>query len=462
MKTKMTTLLFALSVGATSSFAQIAKEDRFGHGQDSLDCLANISLYNEHVKTKNYADAYEPWKKVFTQHPAARNDMYDYGVQILHWKIKNEQDAAKKTELVNELLGIYDQRVQYLESLNTLIKKPYTKASILEKKAHDYIVYVKPLDLVKAHAMLLETLNMDPANAGHQVMLDLMNVSSMLCKKQESHKEQIIKDYLQTTDLAAARIDAAKKNAEKGDANQATYEKIAGMWESVKNNLDAYFINSGAANCESLQAIYAPQVEANKDNLDLLKQIITVMAKIGCRDQEAYMAAAEYAHNIEPTAGSAAGCANRYFKRGDSEKAIEFMNQAIELETDEAKKAEYCFTTAQILFTMKQLSKAKSYANKAISLNGSYGAPYILIAQMYASSPKWSDEPAMNKCTYFAAIDKLTRAKAVDPSVTEEANKLIGNYSAYTPKAEDLFFLGLKKGDSVTIGGWIGETTTIR
>ena len=38
-----------------------------------------------------------------------------------------------------------------------------------------------------------------------------------------------------------------------------------------------------------------------------------------------------------------------------------------------------------------------------------------LIAQMYASSPNWSDEAALNKCTYFAAIDKLQRAKSVNP-----------------------------------------------
>ena len=49
-----------------------------------------------------------------------------------------------------------------------------------------------------------------------------------------------------------------------------------------------------------------------------------------------------------------------------------------------------------------------------------------------------------------------------DPSVEEQANELIRSYSAYTPKDEDLFFIGLKKGNSVTIGGWIGETTTIR
>lgn len=463
MKKKMTSLLFAFSVGATSISAQtIAESDRFGHGEDSIKCLQNISLYQEHIKTKNYAEAYEPWKEVFYKHPAARIDMYSIGADILHALIKAEADATKKEALVQELMGTYDRHIEYLDAVNAFRKRPLTKMSILESKSHDYIVYTKPLDAGKAHAMLLEVLNMDPSNAGHQIMLDLMQVSSAIAKKKETHKEQVIKDYLLTSDLAAAKFKTAKENAAKGDANAATYEKIADMWDKVKTNIDGYFINSGAANCESLQAIYAPQVEANKENLDYLKQVIAVMAKIGCRDQEAYMAAAEYAHNIEPTAGSAAGCANRYFKRGDSEKAIAFMDQAIELETDDIKKAEYCFTTAQILFSVKQLGKAKTYANKAISLNGSYGAPYILIGQMYASSPKWSDEPAMNKCSYFAAIDKFQRAKAVDPSVAEEANKLIGAYSAYTPKPEDLFFLGLKKGDNVTIGGWIGETTTIR
>ena len=47
-------------------------------------------------------------------------------------------------------------------------------------------------------------------------------------------------------------------------------------------------------------------------------------------------------------------------------------------------------------------------------------------------------------------------------SVASEANELIRLYSQYTPSAQDLFMLGYKKGDSITIGGWIGESTTIR
>lgn len=86
----------------------------------------------------------------------------------------------------------------------------------------------------------------------------------------------------------------------------------------------------------------------------------------------------------------------------------------------------------------------------------------MLIAQLYATSPNWSDEPALNKCTYFVAIDRLQRAKSVDPSIADEANKLIATYSRYTPAPSDLFMLGYKAGDRITVGGWIGETTTIR
>ncbi|MBR6590767.1 MAG: hypothetical protein IKK67_09980, partial [Bacteroidaceae bacterium] len=355
MKAKMKTFLFALAIGATSASAQtIAEADRFGHGEDSIKCLQNISLYQEHVKTKNYAEAYEPWKAVFYNHPAARIDMYSVGADILEALIKAETDETKKSALVQELLGTYDRHIEYLDAVNAFRKRPLTKAKIMEERSHAYLTLAKPKAL-EAHAVLLEVLNMDPENAGHQIMLDLMRVSSSIAKQKETHKEQVIKDYLQTSELAANNYNKAKENAAKGDANAATYEKIADMWDKVKTNIDGYFINSGAANCESLQAIYAPQVEANKENLEYLKQVINVMAKIGCKDQEAYMSAAEYAHNIEPTAGSAAGCANRYFKRGDSNKAIEFMDQAIELETDDIKKSEYCFTTAQILFTTKQL-----------------------------------------------------------------------------------------------------------
>ena len=269
-------------------------------------------------------------------------------------------------------------------------------------------------------------------------------------KADPSHKEQFIKDYLLDTQYT----DEAIANTDK--------EVLKTALKSVREGLDAQFINSGAATCESLQEIYAPKVEANQANLEALKEVIKVMALMGCKDSDAYLQASLYAYKLEPSADAAVGCAAMAFKKGDIDGSVKFFDEAINLETDNAKKADNAYKAASVLASAKKLSQARSYAQKAISFNENFGAPYILIAQLYAGNYKWNDEPALNKCTFFAAIDKLQRAKAVDPSVAEEANKLISSYSAYTPEAKDLFMLGYKAGDRITIGGWIGETTTIR
>ena len=186
------------------------------------------------------------------------------------------------------------------------------------------------------------------------------------------------------------------------------------------------------------------------------------MKMMKCTDSDAYQQASFYVYKIEPSAEAATGCAYQAYKKGDIDGSVKFFDEAINLETDNAKKAEKAYAAASVLTTAKKLSQARSYAQKAISFNENYGAPYILIANLYAMSPNWSDESALNKCTYFAVIDKLQKAKSVDSSVTEEVNKMISRYSAYTPQAKDLFMLGYKAGDRITIGGWIGESTTIR
>lgn len=450
---KMFTLLCALTVGTTASFAQKGVEDgsRFGHGEDSIRCLQNISIYSEYVKTNNFKDAYTPWKAVFTEAPIAQVGTYTNGAKILRGLIQSTKDAAQQKAYLDELMGVYDQRIKYLDQLNKLVKAKSTKGSIIGMKAHDYIAFSgKSTDVNQAYAWVKEALELEKENSDYFLFMDMMDMSSRKLKADEAHKEQFIQDYLLTSGFAEAAV-----KVQKG-------EKMKALYKTTKDNVDAYFINSGAASCENLQNIYGPKVAQNKTNLEYLKQVINVMQLLKCTEEEAYFQASELAHAIEPTAATAAGCGYMYYKKDDITKSIEYFDQAIELEQDPMKKAEYSYTAAVILSSKKQLSRAKQYCNKAISLNNNYGDAYILIAQMYASSPNWSDEAALNKCTFFAVIDKLQRAKSVDPSVTEKANELIRTYSAYTPKDEDLFFLGLKKGNSVTIGGWIGETTTIR
>ena len=447
----MVTALLALSLSATAVFAQKGVEDgsRFGHGQDSLNCLQNISIYTEYVKTNNFKDAYPSWKAVFDEAPWAQIATYTNGAKILRALIAAEKDGAKQKEYFNLLMKVHDQRIQYLEQLNTLSRTKATKGDIMGTKAHDYFT-MGGSDNNEVYAMFAEAVAAEKHNLPYYVLMEFVDASARKVKADEAHKEQFVQDYIAASGYANEALNAATKESAKKN------------YKTAKENIDAHFINSGVATCDNLQAIYAPKVEASKTDLEYLKQVVKVMKMLGCTESEAYFAASEYAHAIEPTAETAIGCGYMYYKKGDFDKCISYFDNAIELEQDPIKKADYNYSAAAVLFANKQLSKAKQYARKAIELNGEWGKPYMLIAQMYASSPNWSDEGALNKCTFFAVIDKLQKAKSVDPSCAEEADKLIRTYAGYTPKDEDLFFIGLKKGDAVTIGGWIGETTTIR
>jgi len=112
----------------------------------------------------------------------------------------------------------------------------------------------------------------------------------------------------------------------------------------------------------------------------------------------------------------------------------------------------------------RKFSKAREYARKAIKLKPNWGAPYILIGKLYASSGPlcgpgtgWDSQ-----IVTWVAIDKWNKAKRVDPSVANEANRLIRQYSKYMPSKGDIFQRNLTEGGTYKVKCWIQETTTIR
>ena len=83
---KKSTFLIMSLMMTTAAFAQKGVEDgsRYGHGEDSIECLRNISIYTEYVKTENYLEAYNGgWKDVFRDAPLAQSSTYTNGVKIL-------------------------------------------------------------------------------------------------------------------------------------------------------------------------------------------------------------------------------------------------------------------------------------------------------------------------------------------------------------------------------------------
>ncbi|MDG1262399.1 MAG: hypothetical protein P8O05_11610, partial [Flavobacteriales bacterium] len=97
------------------------------------------------------------------------------------------------------------------------------------------------------------------------------------------------------------------------------------------------------------------------------------------------------------------------------------------------------------------------YASKVLKINPKSGEAYLLHGDAI-SGMSVSDEFG-GRSVYWLATDYYNRAKNVDSSLADRANKKIGNAKKQYPTVEDVFTAGLKKGASYTV---FGESTTIR
>lgn len=412
------------------------------------ECRMNVSLFHESAKNKQYADALEPWIKVHNECPSASANVFIDGDKIVEWKLSTlAPGSAEFNEWRELLLRLHDERIQYFGT-----SKKYPRPFILGEKGVDYCTYY-PEDEVKeqAYGWLKEAVTALGAQAKIAVVSKFAEVSYYMYKADPArYAEQYIADYQMASDIYAAMA---------SDENN----KNAGAAQQYKDNLDQTFAGSGAANCDKLDELYAAAVEAAKGDFETLSKIIKLYREVNCSESDVYFAASAYAHRLQPSAESAVGCAAMSKKKEDWRGAVEYYDQAVSMAENDEDRAEYLFRAASVYYqNLKNYSSARQYLRESLKLKGDQGRCYIMIALMYADSRPY-DDPILAKSVYWVAVDKLATAKSVDPSCAEAADKLIRGYRAAFPSTEEIFFhKDLNKGASFTVGGWIGESTTVR
>lgn len=428
------------------------------------ECVMNVSLFSESVKNKQYADAYEPWFEVYSTCPNANKAIYSQGAKILEWKFQNATSDEERNQIRELVMQMHDKRIRFFGN-----DPKYPTAYILGEKALDYCTYY-PEDETKqkAYDWLKESVSKMGDKSKILVLTKFVEVSYAVYKTNpDMYGEQFINDYqVASSLLATMAANPANKNA----------SAAAGQ----KDYVDNIFAISGAADCSKLDEIYAPVVEANRDNLDMLLKVAKLYQRVKCTESEAYFAACAYSHELQPTEESAAGCARMAMKKQDWRKAIEYFEQAVSLadldEDDEDFQEDYLISIAKIYFDgLKNYPQARTYARRSLDRLTDASEPsdrsrcYILIGMCYASSQPYSsqDYPAakaaiLNKSVFWVAVDQFQKAKKADPNNTD-VDKLIAAYSKYFPTKEEMFDLpGEFGGATFTVGGWINETTVCR
>lgn len=450
MKLRLTTLLLGLILlvnfeGRSNSLYSI--DDLPKYGEDSVECMKTLSLYKEFVKQKNYIDAHTPWMKAFTMCPKATKSIYSDGVKIIRFKIKDEKDAALKDKWVDTLMMVYDKRIEFFGD-----DKKYPEGWILGRKGSDLGKYRKGSE-EEAYQYLSKSLELRQNKTEAAVLAKLLQTSARLLKIEKVTKEDVITIYTKSIDIIENQIEVKK-----------TKGKKTVNLEKAQESIDNLFGNSTAAECKNIIPIFTSKFEANPEDVKLLTNIVKLLDKKDCTDSKLFASASEKLHSIEPSAASASALAKLFFRNKSYQKAVDYYNEAISLEQDNNKKGNLYFEMGGITgIIMKQYSKARGYAYEAAKLLPSSGKPYILIAKLYAISSKDCGETEFeHKAVYWAAVDKLIKAKSIDAEVAEEAKKLINTYSAQFPGKETGFFHNVTEGSNYKVECWINESTKAR
>lgn len=217
---------------------------------------------------------------------------------------------------------------------------------------------------------------------------------------------------------------------------------------------------------------YEGKLKENPEDTEALNELRGLYEEEEMMDkaQEVNMKLYELNPNLENTRA----LAEFAVKNANYANAIKYLKEALNKSDDANIKAEISLDLAGAYMNRENLQQARRYAREAADLRSGWGAPYIMIGDIYAE--------AVNSCTqgrkiersdravYWLAVDYYNKAKNVDSSSTRNADRKINAYKPVLPTAEDIHFTSAwTEGQSLRIDGsinscysWIKESTTVR
>lgn len=434
-------LMISVAVLALAGSSTLSAQGKFG--PDSAECIKYLSYYTEYYKQKNYDSAIPNWRKAYQLcPPTSRYSLLQHGTTLVKRLIQqNSKNPIYKAALVDSLMTIYDQRVEFW---------PKYATSSLNNKASDIYNYMKQ-EREKMYAGLTEVISINKSETTPNIFLFQINTAIDLYKDGIFDAETVINAYEQAVEYLAA---AQPKN----DTERGTIEKTVGDIENL-------FISSQVASCDNLISLFGPRYEANPENLDLAKNIVKMMLVTdGCTDNDLFLNAVTTIYNLEPSHNSAYNLYKLYSSRADVDNAVKYMEEAIASEgSDDEADAGYSFELAAFCYKNGRNAKAIEAAQKAIELSDTFdGKAYMLMGTLWGGLVCPGND-IETRAKYWVAVDYMVKAKNADPSLAEDANKLISQYSSYYPQTAEAFMYDVTDGQAYTVScAGLRANTTVR
>jgi tetratricopeptide (TPR) repeat protein len=210
--------------------------------------------------------------------------------------------------------------------------------------------------------------------------------------------------------------------------------------------------------------------ESEAEELELYKELFELYGESGNQDKEREMAQTLY--EMQPNYENVLRLAEYAKARGNYREANRFYKELLGFADSNEQKSEANYEIADNYFQLRELQTARTYARRAASQNSDWGQPVELIAEIYAQTVTECSDGMLertDKVVYWLVLDYLNRASSIDSSNSNSVQRRISSYSAYTPNAEEKFYMNWENGDDINVGAnlgqcyeWIGEATTVR
>ena len=400
--------------------------------------ILNSNFLKEAIANKDYNTAAGYFQALLADRPTATVNIYKYGVIIYRNKADRATSMAERKTMVDSLMMVYDKRIEHFGN-----DPKEGKAVILDLKARDVLNF-NGNDRAAIRKAFRDAIEAGGEQTNPETVLVYF---SNLCE-----------DYKNTDEVMPEEI-------------IAEYDRLSPFFidperAEFKEQFDAAFGLSEAANCENLEKLFRAKLANDPNNADVLAEAVRLMTRAKC-DSEFYFEIAEKSYEVAPTAQMAIYLAQSFKNKGDYDKASKYLNASLATEQDPAERQKLLTQIAVVELVANNVSAAAKAAREAIELNPEDGVPVFVLAQCYGISASNCGEQFSRQAACWAAYDKMGEAIKLlgeDSEYLDAARTAQSAFRNRFPSQEECFMRDLQAGSSyrVDCGLAAGVTTTVR
>jgi tetratricopeptide (TPR) repeat protein len=451
LKAMKSRLVLLLTVFMISAGTKMLAQDQ---------CATLGSLFIEPAKAKNYEGALPHYDKLVDQCPKYSLAVYQYGEKMFKHFIE-EGDKSK----VADLEKVYQMRMQHFPSKTEegelMMKMAQVKydneigSKMDQFNAFD-AAFKKDEESFSSPKSLYTyfSLAVDLYNSGEKPLDDIFDLYDIVTQKIEKEEGKLASAVTTLSEKEESGQKLSSKESRKLNAN----EKNLKAYGTVKVSVDGKL--GQLADCENLIPLYEKNFEDNKSNITWLRRAAGRLSAKDC-DTPLFFNLVQQLHQLEPSAKSAYYLGKLAERDGNSKTALDYYNQAAELETNPSDKAKVYYSIAENFRKKSSYSSARTYYNKMLEVKPSAGIAYLKIANMIASSANNCGSTVFEKrAIYWKAAQYAERAARVDGSIASSARQTADSYRQRAPSKTDIFSEGMA-GKTITFSCWVGGSITV-